>query len=273
MGSAFVDVFMDDNAVSPTLVESCVQTWPSPESNTLSFSLVQLTNLNGAGGQDADEPAEKSEEGADLVKQKAIESQMKPLTDYATSVTFDPKLDEGLYLIGVGVRKKSIISVYAVSMYSSANVIEVLSHFSGAKHQRKGASSALRTAARAFGPSTPSTTIVSEMVYSAGAEMIAGAIAESVKSRYDGSPSDINTLESLIIRGVNAKGGQASKGTIFRFDCSDSGVSVSVDGTEQGVATFEGMGRAFVDVFMDDNAVSPTLVDSCVDNWSAVSLM
>jgi hypothetical protein len=54
-------------------------------------------------------------------------------------------------------------------------------------------------------------------------EKIAGAIAESVKPRYLGPAADISVLES-IVKGVNAIGGQAIKGTIlFRFDCSKEG--------------------------------------------------
>jgi len=49
-------------------------------------------------------------------------------------------------------------------------------------------------------------------------------------------------------------------------------VSVSVNGQMQGTASFDGLGSAFVDVFVDDNAVSPTLVDSCLDTWTGVSL-
>jgi len=43
-----------------------------------------------------------------------------------------------------------------------------------------------------------------------------------------------------------------------------------VDGNEQGSANFDGIGSALVDVFMDDKAVSPQLVDSCLDTWSGV---
>ena len=68
---------------------------------------------------------------------------------------------------------------------------------------------------------------------------------------------------------MNKVGGHAIKGTIFRFDCSDDGVSVSVDEEVQGTASFDGLGSSFVDVFMDDNAVSPTLVDSCLNTWSS----
>ena len=73
----------------------------------------------------------------------------------------------------------------------------------------------------------------------------------------------------MIVEGVNAIGGQATKGTTFRFDCSVEGVAVSVNGAEQGMAAFNSLGSAFVDVFVDGNTVSPTLVDSCVSTWSS----
>jgi hypothetical protein len=149
---------------------------------------------------------------------------MKPIQEYATSVTFVPKLGDGLYLVGAGVRKKSIVKVYAVAMYSSPVVLQALS---------RDSTSGMRIAARSFSPSSPSTTFVLQMTYNAGAEKIAGAIAESVKPRYNGNPSDISELEALIVKGVKMKGGQASKGTIFRFDCSQEGVRVCVDGFDR----------------------------------------
>ena len=69
----------------------------------------------------------------------------------------------------------------------------------------------------------------------------------------------------MIVRGV--KSGTATKGTIFRFDCTKEVVKVSADGTEKGVANFDGIGSAPVDVFMDNKAVSPQLVESCLDIW------
>ena len=42
-------------------------------------------------------------------------------------------------------------------------------------------------------------------------------------------------------------------------------MSVSIDGVVQGIAAFNGMGSSFVDVFLDDKAVSPQLVDSCLN--------
>eukprot|EP00986_Skeletonema_menzelii_P013589 scaffold8058_cov137-Skeletonema_menzelii.AAC.2 len=257
MGAAFVDVFLDDDAVSPTLVSSCMDNWSNPQAKAIAASLLEL-------GDSSDETSDKQDdEGPSSSLQNAVESNMKSIQEYATSVTFVPKLEDGLYLAGAGVRKKSIVKVYAVAMYSSPVVLQALS---------KGSKSAMHNAARSFSPDSPLTTFVLEMTYSAGAEKIAGAIAESVKPRYNGNPTDINELEALIVKGVKMKGGQASKGTIFRFDCSQDGVRVSVDGSDQGMAAFEGMGGAFVDVFLDDNAVSPSLIDSCVETWSKLSL-
>jgi hypothetical protein len=185
-----------------------------------------------------------------------LRAELKPIQEYATGIKFEPTLDNGLYLVGAGVRKKSVIKVYAVAMYSTPQVLtSATSHAS------------LHDAARTFDSSSSMTSFVLEMVYSAGAEKIAGAIGESVKPRYNGDSSDIGVLESLIVDGVKAIGGQAIKGTVFRFDCSDEGVSVSVNGADQGLALFEGLGSAFVDVFMDSNSVSPTLKDSCISTW------
>ncbi len=259
MGGAFVDVFLDDNAVSPTLVSSCMDSWSNPQAKATAASLLELSESS-----DGTSSNEQDDEGPSSSLQNAIESNMKAIQEYATSVTFVPKLDDGLYLAGAGVRKKSIVKVYAVAMYSSPVVLQALS---------TGSRSGMHNAARSFSPASPLTAFVLEMTYSAGAEKIAGAIAESVKPRYNGNPSDISELEALIVKGVNLKGGLARKGTVFRFDCSQDGVRVSVDGSDQGMAAFEGMGGAFVDVFLDDNAVSPSLIDSCMETWSKVSLL
>ena len=204
-------------------------------------------------------------------RNEAAERKIKPLKEKATGVLFDPKLEDGLYLVGAGVRKKAIINVYAVGMYSSPPALEALSQFPKGK-QKKEAQSALRDTARTFNEYTLTTSFVLEMTFKADAATIAGAIAEGVKPRYSGSLSDVTELENLIIEGVKSKGGQATKGTIFRFDCTKEGVKVSVDGTEQGVANFDGIGSALVDVFMDDNAVSSQLVDSCLDTWPGSGL-
>ena len=265
LGSAFVDVFLDENAVSPTLVNSCVDAWSTKEAQIMASNLLESSQIEATGtlgdGQAVNEtrPVAESHEPEVLDKiarLETIESSLKPMKEYHTSLEFAPKLDK-LYLVGAGVRKKSIIKVYSIAMYSSPTVL-----------MNAMTSKALGTAARTLDSLTPMTTFILKMVYSVGAEKIASAIAESVRPRYNGPPSDINALESLIIAGVNGIGGQAVQGTVFRFDCSTDGVGVTVGGSLQGMANFKGLGSAFVDVFMDENAVSPTLIDSCLNSWS-----
>ena len=244
----------DGTTVSSSRVNSGHAAFSKQPYDTLS-NMKEPTLINNNGKDSTTEKG--ANENLDTISQlQAAEAKLNPIKEYATGITFAPKLDEGMYLVGAGVRKKSIIKVYAVAMYSSPAVLNAVSP------------STLGNAARSFNSLSPTTSFVLEMVYSVGAEKIAGAIGESVKPRYRGSMEDISALESLIIEGVNKIGGQATQGTVFRFDCSEDGVGVSVNGIQQGIAKFDGLGSAFVDVFMDDNAVSPTLVDSCLDTWS-----
>jgi len=198
----------------------------------------------------------------------AVESKAKSLKEKATGVSFDPKLEDGLFLVGAGVRKKAIINVYAVAMYSSPTAIASL----GSMKKGKDARSTLRDSSRTFNSLTPKTSFVLEMTFKADGKTIAEAIADGVKPRHSGSAAAVTELENLIVEGVKSKGGQATKGTIFRFDCDAEGVSVSVDGNMQGKVASEGMGSALVDVFMDDKAVSPQLVDSCMETWCGSGL-
>jgi hypothetical protein len=217
----------------------------------------QQSNIRSSSKIDTHEKYVRDDNSSSDSKLHLLREELKPIQEYATGIKFEPTLDNGLYLVGAGVRKKSVIKVYAVAMYSTPQVLtSATSHAS------------LHDAARTFDSSSSMTSFVLEMVYSAGAEKIAGAIGESVKPRYNGDTTDIGVLESLIVDGVKGIGGQAIKGTVFRFDCSKEGVSVSVNGAEQGMASFEGLGSAFVDVFMDGNSVSPTLIDSCTSTWS-----
>ena len=134
---------------------------------------VQASSMDSTIGQD-DTLAKSDSHGLSLSDDtpaqqlRAIEAKLNPLKEYATSVMFDPKLDEGLYLVGAGVRKKSIIKIYAVGMYGRAEVLNNVSP------------STLGNAARAFSQSSPAVSFVLEMVYSVGAEKMADAIAESV---------------------------------------------------------------------------------------------
>ena len=106
------------------------------------------------------------------------------------------------------------------------------------------------------------TTFVLKMNFKVGAEKMAGAIAESVSPRAS-NEAQVETLKKLILDGVAAKGA-ATPGTTLQFDCSDEGVKVSVDSKEIGVAP--GLKKAFCEVYLDDNCVSPALRNSCVEN-------
>ena len=260
IGSALVDVFTDDEAVSPRLIDSCTETWSGSEIALL---------LKNAETEEVDKDTKQIEEALPSNQKliNAIESSMQALTDKATGVTFEPKLDEEQYLVGVGVRKKSIINVYAVAMYSFPAVLEALAAFPKG-HQQNEVQVALRDAARTFDVSTQTTTFVLSMVYKADAKTIAAAIADGVKPRYHGNIDNVEYLEKLISEGVNSKGGYATKGTILRFDCSAQGIGVSIDGNKQGDVLCGSIGSALVDVFTDDEAVSPRLIDSCTETWS-----
>jgi hypothetical protein len=94
---------------------------------------------------------------------------------------------------------------------------------------------------------------------------MASAIADSVAPRHSGGKSEVESLKSLIFNGVEAKG-SATKGTTFGFDCSDSGIAVSVDGKNQGHVDSGALAKAFCDVYLDDKCVSPPLRQNCVDN-------
>jgi hypothetical protein len=337
MGSAFVDVYMDDEAASPTLVASCLDTWCNSgihqERENAKQHVVALTKqadearanqyrarkaVDGlkakqreemlrteiestkqatssqAKPSDQLEQAEKAfrqeqikmaeeeervraqkavEQASEEARQKSavMEAKVMPLKEKATGVSFDPKLDDGMFLVGVGVRKKAIINVYAVAMYSSSLALEALSQFPRGK-QKQEAQAALQNTARTFSNLSPTTSFVLDMVFKADAKTIAGAIADGIKPRYTGPAADVKELESLIIDGVKSKGGQATKGTLFRFDCTTEGVRVSVDGHVQGTATYEGMGSAFVDVFTDDKAVSSQLIESSLNTWCGSTL-
>jgi len=279
LGAAFVDVFMDENAVSAQLVHNCLDTWCGSgiqeEKDNIKAKLSQAEKKKDdltipKESTPEPEPASNARQIQEE-KNALVESKALSLKEKATGVSFNSKLDDGLYLVGCGVRKKAIINVYAVAMYSSPAALEALSPFPNGK-QKKEAQVALRNAARTFGPSSPTTSFVLEMTFKADGKAIAEAIAEGVKPRQGGSGSDVKELENLIVQGVAAKGGQATKGTVFRFDCTEEGVSVSVDGNVQGSVKSAGIGSALVDVFMDDKAVSPQLVDSCLDTWCGKDL-
>mmetsp|Transcript_49565 Transcript_49565/g.105331 ORF Transcript_49565/g.105331 Transcript_49565/m.105331 type:complete len:523 (-) Transcript_49565:309-1877(-) len=183
------------------------------------------------------------------------------LVDPATGIAFDDDLS-GLPLFGVGCRRKGPIKVYSVGMYSDTSARSSVSSLS--RSDKAGALSALREALK----SSDTTTFILKMNFKVGAAKMADAIADSVAPRASDADA-VETLKKLILDGVSAKGA-ATPGTVLRFDCwADGGVKVSVDGEEVGSAP--GLSRAFCDVFLDDDGVSPAFRDSVVRNCCGVT--
>ena len=110
--------------------------------------------------------------------------------------------------------------------------------------------------------SADKTTFVLKMNFKVGAEKMASAIADSVTPRASNKAA-VETLKKLILDGVSSKGA-AVPGTTLQFDCSEDGVTVSVDGSEIGTAP--GISEAFCDVYLDDKGVSPAFRKSCEEN-------
>ena len=183
------------------------------------------------------------------------------MTEKATGISFVDKIKEDLRVFGVGVRKKGPIKVYAVGMYCTESVKESLAAISRAADDKgKKAMALLRQGAK----ENP-TTFLLEMNFKVGAEKMASAIAESVSPRHSDA-SEVEDLKTLIFKGVSEKGA-AVKGTKIQFDCNpETGVDVSVDGSEQGNVPSPGLASAFCDVYLDDKCVCPALTQSCLDN-------
>ena len=186
------------------------------------------------------------------------------MTDAATGIAFKPQLEqkdeERSLLFGVGVRKKGPIKVYSVGMYCSEALKEKLSTIS---RKSQEALTTLRE-----GVKEHPTTFLLEMNFKVGAEKMANAIAESVTPRYKGSPADIDALKGLIQKGVVPLGA-VKKGNKLQFDCSEEGIAVAVDGKDQGNVPSGALASAFCDVYLDDNSVSPTLRECCLDQCCA----
>jgi hypothetical protein len=267
LSEAFAGVFLDENGVSPALQDSIVE-------HCCEIAGQEKATPTPKGASSS--PARSTEKDVDPNTQinanlLAVESKLNAIRDKATGVTFQPKLGDGLYLIGAGSRTNTFVRLYAVAIYGSPSVLNTISSFQSGEKQRREAAHALRNAARTFvtfDSFSSTTSIVLQMAYKADAKIVAETIADSVKSRYGGSLSDVKELEALILKGIMQKGGQATKGTVLQFDCSEDGVRVSVDGVLQGITSSKGMmASAFVDVYLDEQAVSTSLVDSCLDSW------
>ncbi|GMI42615.1 hypothetical protein TeGR_g4451 [Tetraparma gracilis] len=137
----------------------------------------------------------------------------------------------GLPLLGTGVRKKGPIKVYAVSLYSPSTDAASDAPLSSGKR-----AVFLKTVMK-----LPST------------KMSAGLV-DALSSRFGGPGDKLEELAGLIVGGCG--GAEAGKGTTMQFECSKDAVGVAINGKPQGVVSSPGLGRSFVDIFTDRNAVS-----------------
>uniref|UniRef100_A0A7S4N8E4 Chalcone isomerase domain-containing protein n=1 Tax=Odontella aurita TaxID=265563 RepID=A0A7S4N8E4_9STRA len=154
------------------------------------------------------------------------------------------------------------MQVYSVGMYSSTEEEEEGAESAPASDDKDAVMSAIQSKAKS-GP----TSFLLKMNFKVGAEKIASSLAESVAPRHS-SAGEVEDLKKKIFDGVSATSkGAATKGTEFQFDCTEEGISVTVDGKSQGTIPSAGLGKAFCDVYLDDNGVSPALKDSCVENF------
>lgn len=161
----------------------------------------------------------------------------------ATKIDFDDTA-AGLPLIGLGVRKKAILKVYAVGMYSDANL--------PAKSDVAGLTAAVGAAGK--------TVVQLKMHMKVAADKIAGSFSDGVGARASDKAA-VEALKNLIVAGL--PGGQATPGTVIQFDCEGGAVSVSVDG-KAGDGKAEGVAQAVLDMFLDKNTVVPTLQKDCL---------
>jgi Chalcone isomerase-like len=107
-----------------------------------------------------------------------------------------------------------------------------------------------------------------QMSFKVSGEKMASAIAESVLPRFvGGSKDEVDQLKTMISSGVGPEG--ATKGTQFRFECTPSGISVSVNGKNTGSVASQPLAKAFCDVYLDDKCVSPSLRASILENCCA----
>ena len=114
---------------------------------------------------------------------------------------------------------------------------------------------------------TPPATFLLKMNFRVGAEKMASAIADSVGGRST-EDDKVSELKNVILGGMADSKKGATKGTSFQFDCGNDGIDVSVNGKLSGRVESSGLSKAFCGVYLDDNAVSPTLKSSLLDHCS-----
>jgi hypothetical protein len=127
--------------------------------------------------------------------------------------------------------------VYSVGLYGTSDLKDQLASCSRSEDAGQKAVRCLRD-----GTASSPSSFELQMSFKVGGDKMASAIAESVAPRHKGSSSDVDQLKSIIASGVGPDG--AIKGTTFTFDCTDSGVAVSVNGQRKGEVESSTLARA-----------------------------
>lgn len=175
----------------------------------------------------------------------------------ATKISFPSEVN-GDPLLGVGVRRKGPIKVYAVGAYSSS----IAERLSGEGLARKAIKTLLSGGLR---DDAKTTSFLLKMNLKVGGEKIASAICDSVGSRCaKKDPAALSSLSSLITAGLEDQ--PALKGTTLCFCCEESEVRVNVNGKDIGKVG--GIAGAFRNVYFDDKSVSDSLKESICDKFA-----
>jgi len=178
----------------------------------------------------------------------------------STKISFPATVGENP-LLGVGVRKKGPIKVYAVGSYSKGIATSLDAALVGGGFARK----ALKALLTKGFQEDPSTTFLLKMNMKVGGEKIANAISEGVGSRLStANPAAMSNLSRIITTGL--KNEPATKGTTLQFACEGSDVSVAVNGNDCGKV--EGIASAFRNVYFDDKSVSDTMKENICDRFA-----
>lgn len=210
------------------------------------------TEFTGSVEMDVRELAEMDSaelNGESGSKRSALKNIISNLQDYRPEL---PRtLSDGLALVGSGTRTKMGITTYGVGLYAPQTAADDIA-----------AASTLEEREDALSNGLSQCSIVLEIALGVETKVVASALADSLRRRYDRSDADVKYLQNLIEEGVGSK--NTAVGTKLRFDCSYDKVGVSVDGSSAGEANFEGIGQSFVDIFTDDESVAPGLVEDCL---------
>ncbi|CAM9908327.1 unnamed protein product, partial [Heterosigma akashiwo] len=187
------------------------------------------------------------------------------VTEPKTGIKFADRFG-GLGLAGVGVRVKQIgplsVKVYGVGMYmDESSALEEISEYAGGKKADSGFFSRLRK------PSIDKK-IVLKMARSVGSETMSEALAESIKPRMSGDLPALSSFQTVLLKGLS-EDGSAKKGTELAFDASGGKLNVKINGKSAGDVESSSLCDAFVDTYMDDKGVSPTLRDSIAETLCA----